>query len=98
MLAATGALLPGETELVVNVDEARYGARNLGALQATITQQEDGVGFSLESAATALAPDLGAGEMPEPTVAAAPSSAPQRRISPPCSPMRNCPRSGPPPA
>ena len=64
VLAAAGALLPGETELVVNIDEARYGARNLGALQATIAQQEDGVGFSLESAATAMHQIKARGECP----------------------------------
>ncbi|HET9472359.1 MAG TPA: hypothetical protein VFO82_00605, partial [Steroidobacteraceae bacterium] len=64
VLAAAGALLPRDTELVVTVGEARYGARNLGALQATIAQQQEGVGFSLESAATAMHQIKASGECP----------------------------------
>ena len=64
VLAAAAALLPGETELVVTVDEARYGARSLGALRATIRQQEAGVAFSLESAATAMHQLTAKGECP----------------------------------
>jgi hypothetical protein len=54
VLAAAGAVLPAENELNISIDEARFGARNLGALQATITQQEGGVAFSIESADAAL--------------------------------------------
>jgi Protein of unknown function len=64
VLAAADALLPGDTELVVSVDDARTGARHLGALQATITQQEGGVAFSVESAATAVHQITAKGECP----------------------------------
>jgi hypothetical protein len=54
VLATVGALLPAEDVLVVKVDEARHGARSLGALQARITPQASGVAFSLESAGAAI--------------------------------------------
>jgi len=57
-------LLPVETELVVTVEEARYGTRSLGALQATIAQQDGGVTFSLESTGTALHRITAQGECP----------------------------------
>jgi uncharacterized protein YhdP len=51
VLAAAGALLPAETDLVVGVGDLRHATRGIGALQATLARRDDGVEFSLESAA-----------------------------------------------
>jgi len=53
VLAAAAAMLPANGELSLGLDDLRYAARSLGAVQATLTRREDGVGFSLESAQTA---------------------------------------------
>jgi uncharacterized protein YhdP len=53
VLAAAAAMLPTNGELAVGVDDLRYGDRRLGAVQATLTRHEGGVGFSLESLQTA---------------------------------------------
>jgi uncharacterized protein YhdP len=53
LLAAAVAMLPENGELAMGMDDLRYGDRSLGAVQATLTRRDDGVGFSLESAQTA---------------------------------------------
>jgi len=53
VLAAAAAMLPTNGELAVGIDDLRYGERSLGAVQATMSRQEDRVGFSLESVQTA---------------------------------------------
>ena len=53
VLAAAAAMLPANGELSLGLDDLRYAARSLGAVQATLTRREDGVGFSLESVQTA---------------------------------------------
>ena len=53
VLAAAAAMLPTNGELALAIDDVRYAERSLGAVQATLTRQEDGVGFSLESLQTA---------------------------------------------
>jgi hypothetical protein len=54
LLAASGALLPVEGELALQVDQLRYGGREFGALQASIARQGEGLDFSLDTPATAL--------------------------------------------
>jgi hypothetical protein len=54
LLAASGALLPAEGELALQVDQLRYGGREFGALQASISRQGEVLDFSLDTAATAL--------------------------------------------
>ena len=54
VLAAAAALLPAEGEVSLTVGEARYAARSLGPLQASITRSERGVAFLLESASGSL--------------------------------------------
>jgi uncharacterized protein YhdP len=49
LLAAAAAMLPENGELALGMDDLRYGNRSLGAVQATLTRREHGVGFSLES-------------------------------------------------
>lgn len=49
VLAAAAAMLPTNGELAVGLDDLRYADRSLGAVQATLTRHEGGVGFSLES-------------------------------------------------
>jgi uncharacterized protein YhdP len=49
VFAAAAAMLPENGELALALDDLRYGDRSLGAVQATLTRREDGVGFSLES-------------------------------------------------
>ncbi len=51
LLAAAGAFLPVESDLVIGVTELRHANRGLGGLQATLARRDDGVDFSLESAA-----------------------------------------------
>jgi uncharacterized protein YhdP len=46
-------MLPANGELELAIDDVRYAERSLGAVRATLTRQEDGVGFSLESLQTA---------------------------------------------
>ena len=53
VLAAVAAMLPANGELSLGLDDLRYADRSLGAVQATLTRREDGVGFSLESLQTA---------------------------------------------
>jgi len=53
LLAAAAAMLPENGELAMGLDDLRYGARSLGAVQATLTRREQGVGFSLESVQSA---------------------------------------------
>jgi len=53
VLAAAAAMLPANGELSLGLDDLRYADRSLGAVQATLTRREDGVGFSLESLQTA---------------------------------------------
>jgi len=53
LLAAAAAMLPENGELALGMDDLRYGTRSLGAVQATLTRGEQGVGFSLESAQSA---------------------------------------------
>ncbi|HUQ09382.1 MAG TPA: DUF3971 domain-containing protein [Steroidobacteraceae bacterium] len=49
VLAAAGALLPKDGDLVVDVAELRHANRALGALEATLARNGNGVEFSLES-------------------------------------------------
>ena len=53
VLAAAAAMLPTNGELALTIDDVRYAERSLGAVQATLTRQEEGLGFSLESLQTA---------------------------------------------
>jgi hypothetical protein len=50
VLAAAGALLPADGELVVRVAELRHANRGLGALQAGLSRRGADTGFTLESA------------------------------------------------
>lgn len=50
VLAAAGAVLPEEGDLLVNVAELRHANRALGALEASLTRRDGGIQFSLESA------------------------------------------------
>lgn len=50
VLAAAGALLPQDRELSVHVRELRHANRGVGAMQASLTKQANGIEFSLESA------------------------------------------------
>jgi uncharacterized protein YhdP len=50
VLAAAGAMLPKDGDLVVDVGELRHSNRALGALEATLARNGGGVEFSLESA------------------------------------------------
>ena len=50
VLAAAGAMLPEQGELLVNVAEVRHADRALGALEASLTRRDNGVEFSLDSA------------------------------------------------
>jgi hypothetical protein len=54
LLAASGALLPAEGELALQVDKLRYGGREFGALHASIARRGEGLDFSLDTPATAL--------------------------------------------
>jgi hypothetical protein len=51
VLAAAGSLLPAEGELVVGVSELRHANRALGALEATLARNSNGVEFTLDSSA-----------------------------------------------
>jgi hypothetical protein len=50
LLAAAGALLPRDANLVVQVSELRHDDRALGALQAELARRDSGLDFTLESA------------------------------------------------
>jgi hypothetical protein len=54
LLAVSGALLPQHGELALEVTELRTGERALGSLQASVTRQEQGIGFALDTPAMAL--------------------------------------------
>ena len=54
VLAVAAALLPADGEVSVTVGEARYATRSLGRLQASISREERGVEFSLDSASGAV--------------------------------------------
>ena len=51
VLAAAGALLPADTELMIDVTQLRHANRGLGALSASLVRRDSGVEFSLRSAA-----------------------------------------------
>jgi uncharacterized protein YhdP len=53
VLAAAAAMLPTNGELSLGIDDMRYADRSLGAVQASLTRHENGVGFSVESLQTA---------------------------------------------
>jgi hypothetical protein len=54
VLAVSGALLPRQGELALEVAEVRSSGRALGSLQALVTRPDDGIDFSLDTPATAL--------------------------------------------
>jgi hypothetical protein len=54
VLAAAGALLPLDGELLVTIDDSRHAGRSLGALHASISRQEGGLSFALDSPAAAM--------------------------------------------
>jgi hypothetical protein len=54
VLAATGALLPADSELTITVDDSRQGGRSLGALHASISRQESELRFALDTPAPAI--------------------------------------------
>jgi hypothetical protein len=54
LLAASAALLPRAGELALEVADVRSAGRTLGSLQASISRQDQGVDFSLDTPATAL--------------------------------------------
>jgi uncharacterized protein YhdP len=54
VLAASGALLPRDGELALRVAQLRYRDHDLGELQASIERDDGGIGFSLDTPATAI--------------------------------------------
>ncbi|HKU88480.1 MAG TPA: hypothetical protein VJP84_01715 [Steroidobacteraceae bacterium] len=54
VLAASGAWLPRHGELALDVTEVRSSGRVLGSLQASVTRQDAGIDFSLDTPPTAL--------------------------------------------
>jgi hypothetical protein len=50
VLAAAGALLPAEGDMAVGVAELRHSNRALGALEATLARNANGIEFTLDSA------------------------------------------------
>ena len=54
LLAVSGALLPRDGELALEITEVRSADRTLGSLQASVTRQDQGIEFSIDTPATAL--------------------------------------------
>jgi hypothetical protein len=54
LLAASGALLPRNGELGLEVTEVRSSGRTLGSMQASVMRQDEDTEFSIDSPATAL--------------------------------------------
>jgi hypothetical protein len=54
LLAASGALLPRDGEVALDIADVRYGGRTLGSLQASMGRQDDALDFSLDTPPTAL--------------------------------------------
>ena len=54
LLAVSGALLPRDGEVAIDVTEVRSSGRTLGSLQASVTRQDQGTEFSIDTPPTAL--------------------------------------------